>query len=102
MTTIALTLLGFAACTTFVIVACRRAPIIEDDGTSERIERIIGIARHHRQQLEAAEAELLEIHRYARGTCEADDLMDVIWGGVSYVEAMQRIRRREDWKEGAA
>ena len=93
------TLITLVICSLVVIYLCHRAPIIEEmEDEEDRLVRIFLSAMHHRDQLDACFAEVVEIHGVESGSCAADELADVIYGGESYSEAMSRIAEIEQWE----
>ena len=57
----------------------------------DRINELVGASRTHRKHLEASAHELVDLHGYRWGSCEADELAAVIFDGADYAEAMVRI-----------
>ena len=93
-------LVTLLACSFAVILICHNAPIIEEpmDAEEERLHRIFTQAMHHRDHLDACFLEACEIHGLAANSCSRDQMADVIYGGLSYSEAMQRIAMIEQWE----
>jgi hypothetical protein len=92
-------LIPFVLCAAVVVILCRRCPIVEEfedehDERANRVMQIIASAKHHREQLEARAAEMVEIHNREPGSCDADDLRSVVWDGEDYALTMTRIFRR--------
>lgn len=58
-----------------------------------KINRMIGSASHHREQLHAIAREFVRMHDEEPGSCEADELMHVILDGEDYTTAMKRVLR---------
>jgi len=85
---------------TIIVIALPR-PIFEikyeeempNRDTIERVNEIIAGAARDREQLEARAAEIVKLHGYRRGTCEADTLESVVWDGLPYQEALQFVMK---------
>ena len=81
-----------AVCTVAVCVLIYRAPVIEDFEPS-RVEQILIAARHHRDSLDAIEAELLELHCVTdRESREATWLAACVWSGADYADAVPKVK----------
>lgn len=97
MVTTAIVIGAWASLVGIVVWLCHRAPVIEYEDTDqiERINRIVGSAKHLREQLDARADEIVRAHGYQWGSCEADDLAAVVWDGEPYDDAIKRIMRRK-------
>jgi hypothetical protein len=89
--------LSFAACAGIVWILCERAPIIEDyeEDELERLNRIFLSATHHREHLDACYQELCDIHHFEPDSFGYDEMIDVVYAGASYDEALLRSGRYE-------
>ena len=61
----------------------------------KRIEHLVNVARHYRDQMNAMSVEFVKLHDVEPGSCDADDLISVIYDGFKYDEAMRRIINRK-------
>jgi hypothetical protein len=61
---------------------------------AERINHLLTIARHYREQLGAIAAEFADLHVSRPGSCDGEDLMGCIYDGNDYTETLLRIRNR--------
>lgn len=64
----------------------------ECDGISDLDRTLLRITRC-KEILELCEEQLLEQHNCRIGSCEADELLQVVWGDAKYAEAKQQIDR---------
>ena len=60
----------------------------------ERINHILNLSKHYREQLAAMAAELADLHNANIGTHDYDDLMGCILDGEEYESVMRRIMNR--------
>ena len=63
----------------------------EDMDMIEELNRKLASITHKREQLEADEVWLWEFHGVIKGSCEADELSQIVWSGMQYNEAIRRV-----------
>jgi len=60
----------------------------------DRINHLIALASHYRDQLAAMAEEFRSLHGARKGSCDDDDLEGVIYDGEDYRCVLTRIRKR--------
>lgn len=85
----------FGACAALVHYLASKAPLIEPCDEIERVERLIGMAKHHREQMDAIADEFVSMHG-PTSDYEIDELMRVVHDGESYNETIKRIMQHRN------
>jgi flagellar motor component MotA len=60
----------------------------------ERINHLLNLSKHYREQLAAMAAEFAELHQANIGTHDFDDFMGCILDGEEYDSVMRRVMNR--------
>lgn len=61
----------------------------------DRINHLLKLSQHYRDQVEAMAIEFVSLHDEAPGSNEADELMHCIYDGANYQDCMRKIM---NWK----
>ena len=72
----------------------------EDMDMITELNRKLARIAYLKEQLEAEEVWMWKFHGVIKGSCEADELTQMVWGSLSYAEAMERIMAIKRTKYG--